>query len=184
VTALGEGCGTVAAHLLLGLVPESGMHGATVTIGAQHLLDRIALLANAANVNYPPLYALGIYFRLVELLEAAGDAEPPLRGIGEARTALVRELERAVSTRPRTAQDGALLILACHEAHREDLLDSTWLVRVLKRQRFDGSWIGEPFAAAPNRGRSVSWYSSTLLTTAVCYDALAREANRLRPATH
>ncbi len=41
------------------------------------------------------------------------------------------------------------------------------------QQRFDGSWIGEPFAVAPNRGWHVSAYSSTTLTTALCYDALA-----------
>jgi hypothetical protein len=43
----------------------------------------------------------------------------------------------------------------------------------LRSQRFDGSWLGEPFAAAPNRGGAVSWYSSTTLTTALCLDALS-----------
>ena len=182
VIALGEGCGTVAAHLLLGLAPVANEHGPTVTIGAQNLLDRIGSVGLAANVNYPPLYALGVFFRLLQLLDAP-DGPAATRGIEDARRALTTELERAVWAGAQTAQDAALLILACYDAHREDLIDPAWLVRVLKRQRFDGSWIGEPFAAAPNRGRSVSWYSSTLLTTALCFDALAREANRLAAAT-
>ena len=181
VIALGEGCGTVAAHLLLGLVPAPGEHQGTVTIGAQSLLDRIGSVGVAANVNYPPRYALGVFFRLLHLLDADGPVAS--RAVEDARGALAAELERAVSTSPSTAQDAALLILACHEANREDLIDPAWVVQVLKGQRFDGSWIGEPFAAAPNRGRSVSWYSSTLLTTALSYDALARGAKGQPPAT-
>ena len=179
VIALGEACGTVAAHLLLGLATAPGEHDATVIIGAQSLLERIGSIGVAANVNYPPLYALGVFFRLVHLLGADGPAA--LIGVEVARTALAAELERAVSTSPITAQDAALLTLACHEANREELIDPAWVVQVLKRQRFDGSWIGEPFAAAPNRGQSVSWYSSTLLTTALCYDALARRTKRQAP---
>ena len=182
VIALGEGCGTVAAHLLLGLVAAPVEHERTVALGAQSLLDRIGSVGVAANVNYPPLYALGVFFRLLRLLDAP-DVPVALEGVGHAREALARELERAVSTSRMAAQDAALLILACHEANREDLIDPAWPVHVLKRQRFDGSWIGEPFAAAPNRGRSVSWYSSTLLTTALCYDALARGAKGQPPAT-
>jgi len=174
VIALGEDCGTVAAHLLLGLLAAGTEHEATLSIGAQSLLDRIGSLGLGANVNYPPPFAMGVYFRLLRLLEAAG-GPAAMRGIGEARSTLTDALQRAVSVRPVTAQDAAMLILACDEANRDDLMDPAWSVQVLKRQRFDGSWIGEPFAAAPNRGRSVSWYSSTLLTTALCYDALVRQ---------
>ena len=175
VIALGEGCGTVAAHLLLGLARAPGGHEATVTIGGESLLERIGSVGLAANVNYPPLYALGTFFRALGLL-AASDAHAPTGSIESARASLNDELRRVVSRRRVTAQDGALLMLACHEANREDLIDPAWVEQVLKRQRSDGSWVGEPFAAAPNRGRSVSWYSSTLLTTALCYDALARGA--------
>jgi hypothetical protein len=182
IVALGEGCGTVAAHLLLGVVPLRSQGAATVTVGAGNLLERIGSIGLAANVNYPPLYALGVFLRLVRLLEDP-KSHAALKSVDVARKVLAAEVERAVSIGPRTAQDAALLMVSCLEAQREDLIDQAWLVRVLKQQRFDGSWIGEPFAAAPNRGRSVSWYSSTLLTTALCYDALAREANRLGAAT-
>jgi hypothetical protein len=182
VIALGEGCGTVSAHLLLGMLAAGGEHRASINIGAQSLLDRIGSIGLAANVNYPPLFALGAWFRLLTLLDAP-DPPASARSIEVARSVLTDALLRVVSTTPVTAQDAALLTLACHEANRQDLIDTAWLVRVLKRQRFDGSWIGEPFAAAPNRGRSVSWYSSTLLTTALCYDALARHGKGLAAGT-
>ena len=174
--ALGEGCATVAANLLLGLLVANAGHEAA-TIGLRSLLDRIGSVGLGANVNYPPLYALGAFFRLLKLLEGHDLAAAGAR-VELARGALTDELHRAVSTKPVTAQDAALLILASHDAGRRDLIAPEWSVQVLKRQRFDGSWIGEPFAAAPNRGRSVSWYSSTLLTTALCYDALTREVNQ------
>jgi hypothetical protein len=174
VIALGEDCGTVAAHLLLGLLAAGDAREAML-IGTQGLLDRIGSVGLAANVNYPPLFAMGVYFRLLRLLEAH-EGVPAVRGIESARSALTDALQRAVSIKPASAQDAALLMLACHEANREDLIHADWTVQVLKRQRFDGSWVGEAFAAAPNRGRSVSWYSSTLLTTALCFDALARQS--------
>jgi hypothetical protein len=121
-------------------------------------------------VNYPPLYALAIFLRLVGQLSDtvfAGRA-------AEARAILVGELERARSVPVVEAQDAALLMIACFDADRADLVDPTWITTILKGQRFDGSWMGEPFAAAPNRGRYVTWYASTTLTTALCYDALKR----------
>src|SRR4029077_21228945 len=182
VIALGEGCGTVAAHLLLGLLAADDEQAESVTIGAQSLLDRIGSVGLAANLNYPPLFALGTWFRFLTLLGARDDPVA-VRGIEAARSVLTDALTQAVSRTRATAQDAALLTLACHDANRQDLIDPGWLVQVLKRQRFDGNWIGEAFVAAPNRGRSVSWYSSTLLTTALCYDALARQGKRLAAGT-
>ncbi|MDP9271120.1 MAG: hypothetical protein M3P14_09160, partial [Chloroflexota bacterium] len=184
VVALGEGCGTVAAHLLLGLIPQpNAEHLAAVDTGTRRLLDRIGSLGLGANVNYPPLLALAVFFRLLRLLDLSPAGRALSGGREEAREALSAAFERSRSVSPTTAQDAALLTLACHDANREDLVNPAWIVGVLKHQRFDGSWIGEPFAAAPNRGRSVSWYSSTLLTSAICYDALARHENRLNRAT-
>jgi hypothetical protein len=80
-----------------------------------------------------------------------------------------------------TAQDAALLTWACLEAGERGLVDPAWIGTVLKGQRFDGSWSAEPFAAAPNRGGSVTWYSSTTLTGALCYNALTRYLAGERP---
>lgn len=171
VTALGEGCGTVAAHLLLGLM-GANRQPAVIEVGAAHLLDRIRSLGLAANVDYPPMYALAIFLRLVARLEATGgDLVGRAR---DARRTLTDELDRARQAPIAGAQDAALLAIACVEAGSGDQIDPAWIATVLKRQRFDGGWDGEPFAAAPNRGWSVTWYASSTLTSALCYDALMR----------
>jgi hypothetical protein len=178
VTALGEGCGTVAAHLLLGLLGASRLP-TVIEIGAAHLLDRIRSLGLAANVDYPPTFALAIFLRLAARLEASGgDLAGRAR---EVRHTLRDELDRVRQGPIDLAQDAALVVIACVEAGSVDLIDPAWITTVLKRQRFDGGWDGEPFAAAPNRGWSMTWYASSPLTSALCYDALMRYA-RVRGA--
>ena len=75
-----------------------------------------------------------------------------------------------------------MLTIACLEAGRADAVDPEWRTTMLKSHRSDGGWSGEAFAAAPNRGRSVTWYSSSTLTTALCYDALLRTSSEPRTA--
>lgn len=167
--ALGEGCGTVAAHLLLGLIGmASDRYRDTIETGVLHLMNRICDVGLGANVNYPPYYALAVFFRLIARLQGSN--------VAQARRSLLAELEQATAGRLLRAQEAALVAVACFDADRTDLLDRAWMTTILKQQRFDGSWIGEPFAAAPNRGGWVSWYSSATLTTALCYDALGRYA--------
>jgi hypothetical protein len=197
---LGEGCGTVAAHLLLGLlahatIASEATTGQAVTIerGSLHLLGRITDVGLAANVNYPQAFALAAIHRLIARLAVAAAGRSPdptgsqrsavrpsqhshaLPGaIDAARRVLATELERLCARRVLTAQDAALLTLACLDAGQPERVQPAWAIAILKSQQFDGSWPGEPFAAAPNRGRAVTWYSSTTLTTAFCFDALVR----------
>ena len=178
---LGESCGTVMAHALLGLLSTGfEAHRETIGIGARHLMRRIGESGLGANVNYPPTFALAGFHRLLTALEradAAGDLDAAMRrAAADVRQPLADELASAVQRPPETAQEAALLTVACIDGGRPDLLREEWTARILRGQRSDGSWIGEPFAAAPNRGRSVSWYSSSMLTTALCYDALGRAA--------
>lgn len=181
--ALGEGCGTVAAHLLLGLAPEAGdRYHRTVRSGAAHLLDRLSSVGAAANVNYPPLYAIGIFCRLLVLLDE-GVIDGPLAGqVGRARQKLLADLDMRLPRVTASPQDSALAAIACRAAGQPDHIDSRWLSTILKQQRADGSWAAEPFAAAPNRGGWVSWYSSATLTSALCYDALAASDGLARRA--
>jgi hypothetical protein len=178
VVDLGEGCATVAAHLLLGLVSSpSERYRALVEIGAKNLFERIDAAGMGANVNYPPRYTLAIFSRLVRRL-AERDLAPDLaRTVTATRRTLELELERSSEIRPGGPQDAALATIACRAAGRPDLVRPEWQVTILRSQRFDGSWLGEPFAAAPNRGGAVSWYSSTTLTTALCLDALSHWAD-------
>jgi hypothetical protein len=98
------------------------------------------------------------------------------------RAILERELEDRLGDRARTPQDAALRTLACTEADRADLLEPGWRSIILRGQRMDGSWLPESFAAAPNRGGSVTWYSSATLTTALCFAALSRGSSGARPS--
>ena len=186
---LGEGCGTVAAHLLLGLLGLSGPlgdgwtdHRKTVSRGTAALLDRIATVGLGANVDYPPLYALARFEQLIGRLSDSPAGEDLTGQATAARTELANSLDRACARGPRSAQEAAMLTIACLEAGRAQMIDPAWRTTMLKSQRFDGGWSGEAFAAAPNRGRSVTWYSSATLTTALCYDALLRTTSDPRPA--
>lgn len=179
VLDLGEGCGTVAAHLLLGLLAvESADYREVLNIGALDLLNRIRERGLGANVNYPPLYALATFLRLIGRLATRSVSPEVAKGVDATRAALLDELERATRARVIPAQHAALLISACHSARLPSLIDPAWVSAILKKQRFDGSWSGEPFFAAPNRGRWVTWYASTILTSALCYDALMRSSLR------
>ena len=173
---LGEGCGTVGAHLLLGVLAYApDRYAETIERGALQLLGRIEDVGMGANVNYPPVYALATFGRLIAKLEdpdhgfLGGRAKHATR---KTRRVLASAFERAIERKILTAQQAALLTIACRDVNRPEKHDPRWRTTILKRQRFDGSWIGEPFAAAPNRGLAVTWYSSTLLTSALCYDAL------------
>ena len=182
ILALGEGCGTVAAHLLLGLCEADPLrHAAIIETGASHLLGRIDRVGLGANVNYPPLFALAVFARLIGRFEGQRYGPELACRAAAARRALQTAIGDAVATAPRTPQEAALRILACLDMDVPEWLDPAWTSTVLKGQRFDGSWAAEPFAAAPNRGSSVTWYSSTILTTALCYDAVARSADRRHP---
>jgi hypothetical protein len=178
VTALGDHCATVAAHLLLGLVAfDPSRYGSTIGRAGTELARRVAASGIGANVDYPPLYALAILGRTIRTLPPF--TEPAVAPIlSAARATLDADLDRAAGSAHTTPQAAALFALACLELDRRDLADPGWIAAVLRRQRFDGGWNGEPFAAAPNRGDAVTWYASATLTSALCYDALARWTGR------
>lgn len=178
--ALGERCGTVAAHLLLGLATSrSKEHVATLATGVGALFDRIGDVGLGANVNYPRPYALAVFLRLATLIEHRDDGLA--ERAADCRHVLSAELTEARTASLVTAQDAALLTMASLEAGEPSLIEPGWIETVVKQQRFDGSWSAEPFAAAPNRGGSATWYSSTTLTSALCYNALTRYMAEERP---
>lgn len=170
---LGEYCGTVAANLLLGLCATGAPRcAATMGAGATQLLQRISEVGLGANVDYPPLYALGVFFRLLRALQDAAPDTVPASVLASARAALEADLLRRSAARRLSAQDAALSMIACRAAERPELVADEWTTTILKQQRPDGGWLAEPFAAVPNRGGWVSWYASSLLTTSLCYEAL------------
>ena len=175
ILALGAGCGTVAAHLLLGLWsgPQAvRSHTAILTAGTGSLLRRLGESGLGANVAYPPAYALAVYFRLVRKL-GKGQLDDPMHEVANrASQRLDAALDALVARAQPTAQSAALSSIACREAGRADLIAPGWSTTILKAQRPDGSWPPEPFAAAPHRSGWVGWYSSSILTSTLCYEAL------------
>ena len=114
---LGEGCGTVAAHLLLGLLTHApDRYGTTIERGSLQLLEQIGSVGLRANVNYPPVFALAVFGRLIAGLEDStqgflrGEAK---RAAKKALRVLVIELDRAIERNVLTPQQAALLTLAC-----------------------------------------------------------------------
>jgi hypothetical protein len=164
---LGGHCETVAAHLLLGLANHApDRYASTIETGSAHLVGRIREDGLAANVNYTPAYALAVFGRWLADLD-----DDRAR---EARAVLVEELDRQLRWPVETPQRAALLTIACLELGTPDRIDPGWRAILLRGQRWDGSWPGEPIAVVPNRGRTVAWYASAPLTTAICYEALMR----------
>jgi hypothetical protein len=172
VIDLGEDCGTVAGHLLLGLdeLPDDSLDD-VMRIGGRQLLGRIGSVGLQANRNYPPAFALHVWQRLADALRARGGLNGELETAG---AALRSELERLSRVRVGSAQDAAMLAVACLGARRPDLLEERWLGVMMRTQRSDGSWPGEPFTVTPNRGAAVTWYATSPMTTALVYDALQR----------
>jgi hypothetical protein len=176
---LGDRCGTVACHLLLGLASYAPVrHASTISTGLDALLARINDVGLAANVNYTPAYALVAFVRLLRSLDRpASRAWLPgrlERAAREALGVLATELDRLLAWTVMTPQQAALSTTACLEIGMVDRIDPGWRTILLAGQRWDGSWPGEPFAVVPDRGRTAAWFTSAPLTTALCYDALAR----------
>ena len=170
---LGENCGVVEAHLLLGLIDydRTGYQG-LIEKSAGQLLDRVTNDACGITLNYSRLYTPGIIFRLISELSTRS-VQQPLRGrMSQATKALAERLEVETKRRRVTPQDAAFLILACLNPVAEHMFNPRWATILIKNQRFDGGWDGEPFYFTPNRGNVVTWYASHSLTTAFCYHAL------------
>ena len=177
---LGDHCGTVACHLLLGLMEYAPAgHARTISTGLAALLARIGDVGLAANVNYTPAFALAAFARLLRCIDRptfrSALPDRPLRAaVAAAGESLASELDRLLAPQVATPQQAALYTVACHELGMLDRIDPRWRAMLLASQRWDGSWPGESFAVVPTRGRTVAWFTCAPLTTALCYDALAR----------
>ena len=161
---LGAGCATIEANLLLGLLAYDPDRFATlVTRSAERLFADFSVRGAGITVNYPRPYLLAVLASLLSELSSPT----------EERWERVRQEIAAEAMRDRlTPQTAACLALACSYEPTEQLMDALWRNAILKAQSFDGSWAAEPMFFAPNRGGSATWFTSRLLTSAVCYDAL------------
>jgi hypothetical protein len=170
---IGDGCGTIEANLLLGLIGfEWDGYREIIQASATQLLERFIDQGPGISVNYPRLMCLWV---IGELLEALSELEisVELRQRVQRAEDKYPEFLSYEATRHRiTPQDAAFLTLASINPMSEDLFKRRWITILLKNQRPDGSWYGEPFFFVPNRGEVTTWHTSHLLTSAYCYWAL------------
>lgn len=167
---LGEGCGTIEANLLRGLIEyDADRFAPIIDLSAERLVDDFRRRGSRITVNYPRPYLLVV---LADLFAALGDSAPWEH--------LADQIEPEASRDRLTPMTGACLMLAASHPHTTHVLDDEWATTVLKGQGFDGGWAAEPMFFAPNRGRSMTWYSSRLVTSALCYDAVITGRTRLQ----
>ena len=169
---LGEECGTIEANLLLGLLRyKPHEYGHLVLRASGRLLADFASRGTSITVNYPRTYTLAVLAELISQLRTQG-LSGQISDFTAADDRLRIEIEREVS-RPRIGpQDAACLTRACCAAGLAHLPTNGFLRTILASQSFDGGWPAEPFFFAPAAGGRAMWYSSRLLTSAICYQAL------------
>jgi hypothetical protein len=123
--------------------------------------------------NYDLPYALWIALKLIGQLSARPVGAALRARIAQAGAALRDRLAREAKRRYLNPQDAALLTLAClDDTAAEAIFEPDWIATLLKNQRYDGSWQGQPFYPTPHRGGVAVWYASRTVTTAFCYHAL------------
>lgn len=174
VTLWGDSCVTVSAQLARGLLAYD-------PLGSAALIDRMAGFicrrwlqdGLAANSYYAPWYAVWVLQRLLAEWRPAEDALIDLHGRTLGRLARVRA--GMAKSAPESAQDQALSLLTrgLAPAAADPAAGAQALI---ERQRYDGSWDQSPLYITGTRAGSAAWYSSRLLSSALCYHALGAAA--------
>jgi len=177
VVLWGDTCITVQAQLVLGLLDfDASRYQAQIRATTLHICQALARVGLAANHYYVPLYSLWILGTLIaRMLPLAAD--PALAAsLRPTQTWLARRLERELRRPLSSAQDCALRLLGSCALEIAPGLRAGWHTRIIKLQRYDGSWDAEPLFITSTRGGMPIWYSSHLVTTAIIYHALCLTA--------
>jgi hypothetical protein len=168
----GNRCATTESNLLLGLIDYDWRdYRSIIEKSALNLLDRFRRWGLTAALYYVPPYILANAFELILGLSSLPIQASLDQKIKQTLPMLLEQLELEAKREPLTPQTAALLRLACSQAQARLCLQTGWISLLLKSQRYDGSWEAEPIFLIPGRG-GTAWYSSRLVTTAFCYQAL------------
>jgi len=172
----GSNCVTVDANLLMSLMAyPTGLAWEGIERAAEDLLMRYQESGLGANKHYIAPYALWAGFEFVtELLKHP--LSPALNAQAQSvRAYFLERVKQIGGAAAFTPLEAAFLVLVCARHPNPDaraLLNPHWSETLLKHQRPDGSWRGEPLFIIPARGEVATWYSSHQVTTAFCYHAL------------
>ncbi len=173
----GGTCATVEMNLLLGLLEyDWERYQPLIERATIPLFERLLRTGLGATAHYTPLASLWILSEFLSTLAAKPASSPILEAITHLRDQISQgTLPRAYQATPQSA---AFQLLSTLPLKIREFVEPKWLSAILKQQRYDGSWPGEPLYVCPNRGRATVWYSSNTVTTAFCYHALKRYAER------
>lgn len=171
----GKQCVAVEANVLLGLLDFApAAYEAIIVQAVESLTQRWPARGWGALGHYTPTYWLWIGFELVHRLRQAPFEARLAPARVNLQTSLGEYFRRAHQPARLSPQTAALLSLAARTPGnpQKELFDPRWLTLLIKSQRYDGSWAGEPLYSTPTRGEQAAWYSSRSVTTAICYHAL------------
>ncbi len=168
----GQSCAAVEANILLGLIAyDWSEYAPLIEQSALSLCERFIRNGVGNIAHYDLLYGLWVSFTLMAQLSAHPISNTLSEKIDLVRPILLERLGRESRQRRLSPQSAAFSILICSEHDADDLFDPEWIAKLLKQQRYDGSWDDEPLFTSPSR-TLITWYSSRTMTTAFCYHAL------------
>lgn len=169
----GNSCAATEINLLLGLIDfDAPGYAQIIQASALNLLRRLAVNGLGAALYYPPPYTLWVAFELIDALNQRPLPPALAQAITQVVPLLTNRLELELSRPVSTSQDMAFFCLTCLTRPRlKHFFNDARLTQLCQRQRYDGSWNGEPLFLVPD-WRGTAWYASRTVTTAFCYRAL------------
>lgn len=177
VSLWGKSCLAVETNVLLGLIDyDWSRYRPLIIKSAANLFERLADQGLNEVRHYIPLYGLWAAFELICKLSAKPITPTLQHQIDAATTLLLNRLHIEAKRRSISPQEAAFLTAICLSPvlpePAQSLFNPNWITLLGKKQRYDGSWAGEPLFGTPTRGDLAAWYTSRSVTTVFCYHAL------------
>jgi hypothetical protein len=168
----GHSCAATETNLLLGLIDfDWAGYRSMIERAAISLFRRYEDRGFGAALYYGPAYILWVTFELLHRLNRLSTQPEVRAALNRVTPWAIERFERETHRSRLSSQEMALLGLAGKKNPGQELVTEEWRHRLIKNQRHDGSWPAEPLFLIPDRG-GTAWYSSRLVTTALCYRAL------------
>jgi hypothetical protein len=143
---------------------------------ARYIVQRVDQVGAAASLYYPSLYFCWQLIALESALRRMPHLGVELDRLTKAIATMLRKEQRRCRTTP---QDAALLTAISLDSRSRSLeleldpdLDPEWIGAIVRAQRSDGAWDGEPLYSLPAPAGRSAWFSSKLATTSLCRRAL------------